>query len=271
MRAQRRAAESEARLTDRAVAFRPLCGESVGAWRLRECVGHGGSAALWRAVDADGRVAALKIPRAGYGALVLREHAVLAAVRHPHIVATLGLVTEQDTPALVLEFLPGGDFVALAAGPPRRVLAALRGTLAALRALHAHGLAHCDVKARNVVFAADDTPRLIDFAAARPLDAPLRRSVATAACTPAGTAASGQAADVFAFAALVFEGLTGVLPYGRAGARWLGDSPQPCGALTPALAPLLRRATAALRANGRVVGALPAFAHDIESALAAHG
>jgi serine/threonine protein kinase len=140
---------------------------------------------------------------------------------------------------------------------------------AALRELHAHGYAHCDLKARNVLFATDDSPRLIDFAAARPLDAPLRRSIATAASTPAGASTSGRAADCFAFAALAYELATGCLPYGATGARRHGEPPVAVPTAARA-APLLGHAADMLRAGGRVHDGLSGFADDIESALETH-
>ena len=262
MRARRRPAEPEPVLTESAVA----CGHDVGGWRLRERLGRGGSACVWRAVDGAGRVAALKIPNSHASDLLRHEHSLLAAFRHANIVATFGIVSSHDRAALALEYLPGGDFVALAGGPPLHWLPALRGVWAALREVHAHGYAHCDVKARNVLFATDDSPRLIDFAAARPLDAPLRRSIATAACTPAGASTSGRAADCFAFAALVYELVTGRLPYGATGARRRGEAPVavPTAARAP---PLLGLAADVLRAGGSVRDGLSVFADDIESAL----
>ncbi len=113
-------------------------------------------------------------------------------------------------------------------------------------------------------------PRLIDFATARPLDAPLRRSVATAACTPAGASTSGRAADCFAFAALTYELATGSLPYGAMGAGRPCEAPRKAVLAAAHAAPLLRRAEDVLRAGGRVHDGLLVFADDIESALEAY-
>lgn len=267
MQARLRPAEPELLAADSAVAFRPGRGDDVGGWRLRELLGRGGSARVWRAVDGAGKVAALKIPKAPGADFLHHEHSLLAAFRHPGVVATFGIVSSDDRAALALEYLPGGDLVALAGGPPPYWLPALRGVWAALRELHARGYAHCDVKARNVLFATDDSPRLIDFAAARPLDAPLRRSIATAACTPAGASTSGRAADCFAFAALAYELATGRLPYGATGARRHGEAPVVVPTAAPRAAPLLRLAADVLRAGGRVHDGLSVFADDIESAL----
>ena len=269
MRAQRQTAEPEPVVTDSAVAFQSGRGDDVGRWRLHELLGAGGNARVWRAVDGAGSVAALKIPNAQASSLLRHEHSLLAQLEHPNVVGTFGIATSQGRDGLTLEYLPNGDFVSLAGGPPRYWLSALRGVLSALRELHGRGVAHCDVKARNVLFAADGSPRVIDFATARGIDAPLRRSVATAACTPAGVSASGRIADCFAFAALVYELVTGRLPYGPHGARWLGEAPYgdvPSGADAAALAAL---ATDVLQAGGHVADGLSVFADGIESALEA--
>jgi len=268
MQARRRPAESETVVTDSAVARGP----NVGGWQLRERLGRGGSARVWRAVDGTGCVAALKILNAHAADSLRYEHALLAALRHANVVATFGLVFSRDRAALVLEYLPGGDFVSLAGAPPQRWLPALRGVWAALREMHANGYAHCDVKARNVLFADDDSPRLIDFATARPLDALLRRSIATAACTPAGASTHGRSADCFAFAALAYELVTGRPPYGATGARWHGEEPEPVSttARTAPLLGLVQLSAHVLRAGGRVHEGLSVFADDIESALEAY-
>jgi serine/threonine protein kinase len=143
--------------------------------------------------------------------------------------------------------------------------------LAALAYLHARGLAHRDIKARNVLFAADGTPRLIDFASARPFDAPAAPGAGTtAAHVPADFSGSGREADQFAFAVLLFELLAGRLPFGVQGARRRGEEPPPWPAPDAPSERLMAVAVAALGADGRVRGGLSAFADVIESAIAAY-
>jgi serine/threonine protein kinase len=267
MRAQLQPAERDRAEARSAVAFRSGRGDDFGRWRPLELLGAGGTARVWRAVDGSGRAAALKIPDAHATDLLWHEHSLLEQLSHPNVVATFGIARSETSAALVLEYLPGGDLVSLAGAPARHWLRAVHGVLRALRALHARGIAHCDVKARNVLFAADGSPRLIDFATARGLDARLRRSIATAACTPAGDDASGAAADCFAFAALIHELATGRLPYGERGMRWVGEAPAGEARGRSAAGPLLTLAIGVLQAGGQVQGGLSAFADGIESAL----
>jgi serine/threonine protein kinase len=81
-------------------------------------------------------------------------------------------VEHDSVPALVMEYLPGGDLVPLLGATSEHWLPAFRGAVAALLQAHRSGFAHGDVKARNVLFAADGSARLVDFSAARPLESP---------------------------------------------------------------------------------------------------
>jgi serine/threonine protein kinase len=267
MQAQRLAAESDAVSTDSVAAVRPGHDGRVGHWRLLERVASGGSATVFRAADDAGNEAALKVLHERADGYLRREHEALRRLQHPNVVRSLGIVDTADGCALALEYLPAGDLVALLAGPPRVCIRALRDVLAAAMHLHAQGFAHCDLKARNVLFGADGGARLVDFAAVRSLDAPLRRSVATLACTPASGVASGRTADCFAFGVLVYECLTGRLPFGVQGMRLPGQEPAAAVAPDAAVTRLLATAIAVLRAGGESREGLSMFADVIESAM----
>jgi serine/threonine protein kinase len=159
--------------------------------------------------------------------------------------------------------LPHGDLVPLLGAPPQQWLPAFRAVVAALVDLERHGFAHGDVKARNVLFAADGSARLIDLTSARPLDAPAAMTTA-AYGLPARTAARARDADCFALAALLFELLTAQLPFGPRGASDPAAELPPAAPADPAAAGLLAAATLALRARGRVPG-LSYFSDVIES------
>jgi serine/threonine-protein kinase len=233
-----------------------------------ELLGRGGTAEVWRAVDTGGREAALKILKPelrrqrGAPQLLRHEFAVLAAAASPCLVRPIELV--QGGTALALEYLPGGDLVPLLAAPCRTWLPAVRAVAAALTALHELGLAHGDVKARNVLFAADGSARLVDLTAARGLARPA--AVSTAAYrVPALPAATAREADAFAFAALIYELVAGRPPYGAAGAVRLGASPAPAAAPAGAATRLLAAAVAVLGAGGRAPCGFSALADVIES------
>jgi serine/threonine-protein kinase len=248
-------------------------------WRLFERLGAGGSSEVWRARDDRGRSVALKIPRSDVQPLealarLEREHEVLAAAQHGHVVATLGLVEHRGACALALEYLPGGDLVALAGTEPRHWLRAARAVHAALAHLHALGFAHRDVKARNVLFDARGRAKLIDFASALPLGSVAQSGGTTAAHLRSGRDPIVAAADdAYAYAVLLYELFAGRLPYGssgrpakqagtRLGLPWRGARKGPTGALAARVRDVLEADSA--RAPG-----LSVFADVLESAVTA--
>jgi DNA-binding helix-hairpin-helix protein with protein kinase domain len=165
--------------------------------------------------------------------------------------------------------LPGGDLVPLLGAPPRHWLLALRALLAAVQYLHDRGFAHRDLKARNVLFAADGSLRVIDLASACAVDAPGGIPAgATAAHLPADPAVTACEADRFALAVLVYELVTGRLPFGVGGARAPGARPALAAANDVVGARLAAVAGDILGANGRAAWGLSALADVIESAAA---
>ncbi|RFU83664.1 serine/threonine protein kinase [Streptomyces triticagri] len=99
---------------------------------------------------------------------VLREARALARISHPHVVTIHQIVdtAEDPHPWLVMELLPGDTLQdRLDQGPLTSQEAARTGrqVLAALRAAHAAGIQHRDVKPANVMLRADGSAVLTDF------------------------------------------------------------------------------------------------------------
>ena len=243
-----------------------------------ERVANGGSSEVWRATAA-GRIVARKMlkpelrERPGARASLAREHELLAALAHPHVVETLGLVELDGVPAIALEYLGGGDLASLAGAEPRHWLRAAADIGAALRFMHARGHVHRDIKARNVLFDAADHAKLIDFGSVLPIGALAAHGGATAAHRPPGRQPGPvtPADDCYAFAALLYELLAARLPYGPAPGE--GAAP-PAWPLGPGAAPGLQRLADlvldALLHAGYVPGGLSEFLDVLESAAVAH-
>ncbi|MGW4380646.1 protein kinase domain-containing protein [Kitasatospora sp. NPDC004531] len=154
-----------------------------GRFELLGRLGGGGMGLVWRARDTVlEREVALKEVRPPDPAVlaadpaaafelrerVLREARALARLQHPHVVTIHHIV---DTPLLphpwlVMELVAGGSLQdRLAHGPltPQQAARVGRGVLSALRAAHAAGIQHRDVKPANILLRADGTPVLTDF------------------------------------------------------------------------------------------------------------
>ncbi|MEV1044931.1 protein kinase, partial [Streptomyces sp. NPDC049916] len=154
-----------------------------GRFTLVERLGSGGMGMVWRARDmALHRDVALKEVRppdpalAGYDpesarnlrARVLREARALARLDHPNVVTVHHIVDpgEEGYPWIVMELVAGCSLQdRLAAGPmaPAETAELGRGILSALRAAHASGIHHRDVKPANVLLRTDGRPVLTDF------------------------------------------------------------------------------------------------------------
>ncbi|MFJ2307144.1 serine/threonine-protein kinase [Streptomyces sp. NPDC087787] len=144
-----------------------------GRFQLIERLGSGGMGTVWRAQDTVlQREVALKAVRSDAEVSdvsrerVLREARALARLNHPNVVTIHHIVDADPHPWLVMELVPGPSLQErLSVGPLTPVEAAGLGrpVLSALRAAHAVGIHHRDVKPANVLLRADGPAVLTDF------------------------------------------------------------------------------------------------------------
>ncbi|WP_214108380.1 serine/threonine-protein kinase [Acrocarpospora catenulata] len=146
-------------------------------YRLLQPVGRGGMGTVWRArdelLDRDVAVKEVRLPlvldeelRAELCARTEREGRATAMVAHPSVITVFDVITEDDRPWIVMELLKAESLEDLVknAGPqdPQRVAEIGRQVLGALRAVHAKGILHRDVKPSNVLVT-EDRAVLTDF------------------------------------------------------------------------------------------------------------
>ncbi|MEU6718513.1 serine/threonine-protein kinase [Nonomuraea sp. NPDC046802] len=146
-------------------------------YRLMEPVGRGGMGTVWRAhdelLDRDVAVKEVRLPtvldeelRAELCARTEREGRATAMVAHPSVITVFDVVTEDDRPWIVMELLRAKSLEELIQeeGPlhPRKAAEIGRQILGALRAVHAKGILHRDVKPSNVLVT-EDRAVLTDF------------------------------------------------------------------------------------------------------------
>jgi serine/threonine protein kinase len=154
-----------------------------GRFELLERLGSGGMGTVWRARDVGlHREVAIKEVRPTDAAVVennpalaaqqrervLRESRALARLQHPNVVSIYQIIESPDSPYpwIVMELVRGTSLDGrLREGPlaPAEAARIGRDVLAALRAAHAAGIAHRDVKPGNVLLRPDGSAVLTDF------------------------------------------------------------------------------------------------------------
>ncbi|HEU5029896.1 MAG TPA: protein kinase [Spirillospora sp.] len=154
----------------------------AGRYRLLSVVGRGGMGTVWRALDEtlDREVAVKEVllpsglsdeERHNRHQRTLREARASARLNHPGVVTVHDVVDEDDRPWIVMELVQARSLQDVLDEdgplPPGRVAAVGRQIVGALRAAHAIGILHRDVKPANVLVTADDRAVLTDFGIAQ--------------------------------------------------------------------------------------------------------
>ncbi|HET8723715.1 MAG TPA: serine/threonine-protein kinase, partial [Anaeromyxobacteraceae bacterium] len=253
-------------------------GDAIGRYQIRREIGRGGFGAVYEAFDPElGRTVALKALKPGRTRRLFSEEWIrkeaeaVAKLDHPAIVTIHDVGTCPAGAYLVMELLHGGTLADRIAAGPLSIDDALRMAEQLAEGLaHAHqrGLLHRDLKPANVFVCEDGRVKLLDFGLAHLLGTEVSSGAGTPAFMApeqvAGTAID-ERADVFALGTVLFQLLTGRLPYDPAGARGV-----PSGGTAPAVP----RAPAALgRLLDRMLARDPAerlaSAEEAREALAA--
>ncbi|MGK5552143.1 serine/threonine-protein kinase [Actinomadura kijaniata] len=262
----------------------------AGRYRLASVVGRGGMGTVWRAWDeALHREVAVKEvalhpslseeERAQRHERTLREARASARLNHPGVVTVHDVVDEDGRPWIVMELVQARSLqeVVDADGPlpPGRVAAIGRQVAGALRAAHAIGILHRDVKPANVLITPDGRAVLTDFGIAQIAgDATLTQAgmIMGSPAYMSPERVNGEralpASDLWALGATLYAACEGRAPHHRGDAMAMlaavmtQDPPPPrnAGPLAPVLAALLERdparrmgAAAAEEALSRIV------------------
>lgn len=201
-------------------------------YELLETIGEGGFATTWRAWDTRlERAVAIKVLQARYAAdhqfveRFVREAKAAAAVSHPNVVRLYDFGQDREIVFIAMQYVQGQTLRDMLRQYPggisgvdaiRLITPVLRG----LEAIHSAGIVHRDIKPDNILLARDGDVLIADFGIA--LVSANERLTRTD--TTYGTAAymapeqargdvHGPATDIYSVGVVLFELLTGRLPF----------------------------------------------------------
>jgi serine/threonine protein kinase/tetratricopeptide (TPR) repeat protein len=215
----------------------------AGVYEVVKRLGAGGMGIVYLARDLRlARHVALKMIRTGPSstsvARLVREAQAIAQLTHPNVVTVYQIGSHDDQPFVAMEYVDGGTartWVAAKSRTWREIVALYLAAGRGLEAAHRAQLVHRDFKPDNVLVGDDGRVRVADFGLVHGASWPTTDSGDEATASPATTSktrtgtvmgtpaymapeqrgggAVTASADQFAFAASLWEALTGALPF----------------------------------------------------------
>jgi streptogramin lyase len=207
-------------------------GSTLAGYRLDALIARGGMGVVYRATHLGlERPVALKViarelaDREGFRERFLRESRLAASLDHPAVVPVFDSREVDGELIVAMRLVAGGDLRRTIDRdgplPPARAIALLGQVAEALDAAHAAGIVHRDVKPHNILVEGDRA-FLSDFGLAKALG----ESGAVSGTSVVGTAeymspeqwrggSVGPPADVYSLGCVLYEALTGIVPYAR--------------------------------------------------------
>lgn len=201
-------------------------------YKLLEPLGSGGMAVVYKAVDEMlERIVAIKILREDYATdpdfreRFKQEAKAAANLSHPNIVTVHDFGLDENQVFIVIEHIDGTDLKSLIRKKGRFSIEDTVGLMAQACAgvgyAHRAGLVHCDIKPHNMLVSNDFRLKVTDFGIARALATihPDEKSDVVwgsphyFAPEQASGGAPSPASDVYSLGVILYEMLTGKLPF----------------------------------------------------------
>jgi len=205
----------------------------IGKYEVIDVLGRGGMGLVYRAFDRQlNREVAIKTVTEGFTGdqemlqRFYREAAKTGALKHPNIVIVYDLGEQDGFPYIVMEYLSGDPLdKMIQTGKPQPLafkLHILEQVCYALGYAHRNDVIHRDVKPANVIVQPDGIAKLLDFGIARQekTDGHLTRTghvigtLQYMAPERLKSAPFDGRSDIFSVGVMMFQLLTGQLPFG---------------------------------------------------------
>lgn len=226
------------------VVNRDRTGTTVGPYRITRILGHGGMGNVYLAERSDGQYhqqVALKLMQTGFSTenqirRFLSERQILASLNHPHIAMLLdGGITGEGQPWFAMEYIEGIPIDTYCRQHKLSIpdrLSLFLSVCDAVQYAHQNLVIHRDLKSSNILITRDGTVKLLDFGIAKALEqnpitladeTPDTRTglmPMTPACASPEQVQGGPmttASDVYQLGVLLYELLTGSLPFDVSG------------------------------------------------------
>lgn len=203
----------------------------IEQYRVVGFLGMGGMGEVYQAVHTRiDRVVALKIlsrtdqdPK--FVQRFLNEARIHAGLHHPNIVTLYDFLEFEGHPCIVMEYVDGFTLTDLLRTqgpfPLSEATFIFRHIADAIRYVHEHGVVHRDIKSNNIKISTKNEVKLLDFGIARDANTPMLTQEGNFIGTVqylapeqlTGVAAGNQSADIWALGILLYEMVTGHLPF----------------------------------------------------------
>ena len=222
-------------------------GKKLGKVEIKDLIARGGMAEIYTGMHETHGLVAIKVMRGLLErdihqlARFKREADVIRELRHPNIVRMMDYVVEDETPCLIMDYIPGptlADYMKSLHNRDKRipiviVAQLLRSIASALDYAHSKGIVHRDIKPANVLLHSpsqeiniehtlplDVEPILTDFGLVRLLDSTLHTTSGSVSGTPTYMSPEqsrgekvDSRTDIYSLGVMLYEMVAGVVPF----------------------------------------------------------
>jgi serine/threonine protein kinase len=205
--------------------------KQIGRYTIKGMIGQGGTATIYLAFDPNiKRDVAIKVlpPSFTHDPMFRerfeREVQIIAAVEYPGIVPVYDFGEQDGYPYIVMRMMSGGSLSDKLRSAPlslEQTARIITQIAAALDYAHSKGFVHRDIKPGNILFDSDGSAYLADFGLGKLLEHDSLLTGEGMIGTPSymspeqarGETGIDGRSDIYSLGAVLFEMLTGCLPY----------------------------------------------------------